>query len=236
MLPATLPSRWPTPSHRATAIRTRAAETPAPPWPAVRTRRRPTSGRREPARMFVGQLKEGGLSVASVDPSLRMHVRRRPARKSFAGRKVGCLAATVRRGSPIGPADEPAAEALGTGMPAHGALPALTSPRKGRGRGSRSRIAAHEAARRRQRAAVDRGLQTERIDDAGVAQVGLAETLRAGQLVKAKAQVVAAALHERIAVRLHVSRGEPYSRVHRMPASRPTMSSRSWTIARTRHA
>ena len=71
-----------------------------------------------------------------------------------------------------------------------------------------------EAARRGERAAVDRAAQAQAFDDRGVEQVGRREVLGAGQLVEPEAAVVGLAFHERVGERPDMARRDPDLRRH----------------------
>ena len=73
----------------------------------------------------------------------------------------------------------------------------------------------------RQRAAVDRALQPEALDDGRVAQVRRGQVLGAGQLVEAEAAVVGLALDQRVAEAADVAGRHPHLRVHQDPGVEP---------------
>ena len=74
-----------------------------------------------------------------------------------------------------------------------------------------------EAARCRERAAVDRAPQAEPLDDRRVAQLGGGEVLGAGQLVEPEALVVRRALDQRVAEAPDVAGRDPDLGVHQDP-------------------
>ena len=83
------------------------------------------------------------------------------------------------------------------------------------------------------RPAVHRAAQAESLDDPRVLELGRGEVLCTGQLVEAETAVVGLAFDERVAERSRRGREVTHTcGCMRIPASSPTMSSRSWTIAR----